>query len=191
MTDATGRPSSRAAIPRWVWPVLVGSLALNMIAAGSMLGQRLRGSHALPPGIAARLAQGASAPVLQELSPERRAEIRAIFERHRGEHRALWNTVRERRMEVTKALEAEPFDKAGYVAAMAKFIEAEATARSAAQPTFADVAAVMTAKERRDFLTTHRQLRQQLMAPARGPGASVGARKGAGPDGDGHDGQQR
>ena len=64
-------------------------------------------------------------------------------------------------------MEAEPFDRQAYVAAMTGLIEAESVARTAAQPTFAEVAARLSQQERRDFLATHRQLRQQLMGPAR------------------------
>jgi uncharacterized membrane protein len=169
---AQGATAQRS-VPIWMWAVLVGSLAANMIVAGAFLGQRWRPTHGLPPGLAARLARGASTPLINDLTPEKRTEIRGIFERHRGENRALWATVRERRAEVTKALEAEPFDKSAYVSAMSRFIEAEAVARSSAQPTFADVAAVLSAKERKDFVSTHRQLRQQLVAPGRGPGGAL------------------
>ncbi len=157
---------------RWIWPLLIGSLALNLLVVGSMMGQRLRPAPAnlpgnLPPGIAARLAQDAAAPLLKDLSEAKKAQIRTIFEAHRGQNRALWQAVRERRTEVTKALDAQPFDQAIYAAAMSRLIEAEAKARISAQPTFAEVAAVLSPKERQDFLATHRQLRQQLLAPQR------------------------
>ena len=114
-----------------------------------------------------RLAHDASATLVQGLSEAKRAEVRAIFEANRGQNRALWNTVRERRAEVTRLLEAEAFEQPAYVAAMTRLIEAEAKARTAAQGTFAAVAAVLTPKERRDFLTTHRQLRQQMIGHQR------------------------
>ena len=166
MTETTAR-SAWMDGTRWVWPVLMGSLALNLVVAGLMLGHRLRPAHPLPPGMAARLAQDASAPLVRDLSPEKRAQVRAIFETHRGQNRVLWQAVRERRAEVTKVLEAELFDQPGYVSAMTRLIETEAKARSAAQPTFAEVAAVLSAKERQDFLNAHRQLRQQLLGPDR------------------------
>jgi uncharacterized membrane protein len=102
-----------------------------------------------------------------EIFRPKRAQIRAIFETHRGQNRALWQAVRERRADVTKVLEAEPFDKAAYVAAMTRLIDAEAKARGAAQPTFAEVAETLSPKERQDFLTAHRQLRQQVLGPMR------------------------
>lgn len=173
---------------RWIWPVLIGSLALNVLVAGTLIGQKLRPAPAnlpgnLPPGIAARLAQDATAPLLKELSEAKRAQIRAIFEAHRGQNRALWQAVRERRAEVTKVLEADPFNQATYAAAMSRLIETEAKARSAAQPTFAEVAAVLSPKERQDFLATHRQLRQQLIGAQR-EGRRERPTDGAGADGE-------
>ena len=167
MTDTTTRRPFWLATPRWLWPVLMGSLALNLVIAGSLLGQRLRPAHGLPPGMANRLAQEASAPLLHTLSAQKRTEIRAIFETSRGHNRAQWQAVRERRAEVAHVLEADPFDKNAYVAAMTRLIEAEAKARVASQGTFADVAATLSASERRDFLATHRQLRQQLIGQNR------------------------
>lgn len=157
---------------RWLWPVMIGSLALNLVVVGSMMGQKLRPAPGnlpgnLPPGIAARLAQDAAAPLLKELSEAKKAQIRSIFEARRGQNRALWQAVRERRTEVTKALEAEPFNPPNYAAAMSRLIEAEAKARISAQPTFAEVAAVLSPKERQDFLASHRQLRQQLIGQQR------------------------
>jgi uncharacterized membrane protein len=175
MTETAANRPAWLEPQRWIWPVLIGSLALNLVVAGSMLGQRLRPAHGPQhgpqhgpsPGVSARLAQDASVPLMRKLTPERRAEIRSIFEAHRGANRALWSAVRERRGEVTKVLESEPFDKAAYAAAMKRLIEAEASARSAAQPVFAEVAAILSAKERQDFLATHRQLRQEVLGPRR------------------------
>ena len=168
MTDMMARGANWLGNPRLLGAVLIGSMALNLMFVGSMMGQKLRPAPALlPPGIAARLAQDATAPIVKELSEEKRARMRAIFEASRGRNRTLWQAVRERRNEVSKLLEAEPFDQAAYVSGMTGLIEAEAKARTAAQPTFAEVAAVLSPKERRDFLATHRQLRQQLIAPLR------------------------
>ena len=64
-----------------------------------------------------------------------------------------------------KLLESEAFDQAAYVAAMTRLIDAEGKARIASQPTFAAVAAVLSPKERQDFLATHRQIRHQLLGP--------------------------
>ena len=185
MTETTARTSWLEGT-RWLWPVLMGSLALNLVVAGSMLGHRLRPAHHLPPGIAARLAQDAAAPLVRGLSPEKRAQMRAIFETHRGRNRAMWQAVRDHRSEVTKALDADPFDKAAYVTAMTGLIDAEAKARTAAQPTFAEVAATLSAKERQDFLLAHRQLRQQLLGPGReGPGREGNGRRESPADGGG------
>ena len=167
MTETTTRRQFLQSTPHWVWLVLLGSLAVNLVIAGSWLGHRLRPQHGLPPGIANRLAHEASAPLLRDLSAEKRMQIRAIFETSRGSNRAVWQAVRERRAEVTHVLEANPFDKAAYVAAMTRLIEAEAKARVSSQGTFGDVAATLSVRERQDFLANHRLLRQQIVGPNR------------------------
>ena len=164
--EPTNRLMSWMEAQRWVWPALFGSLALNLLVAGTMLGQRLR-HHPLspPPGIAAQLARQplpAGSP-LRDLTPDKRDQLRAILEANRGQNRNLWVAVRERREDLAKVLAAEPFDQAAYVASATRLIEAEARARTAAQPTFAQIAAVLSARERQDFLATQRQLRQELL----------------------------
>lgn len=158
------------AAPRWVWMTLFGSLAVNLVIAGVVLGHRMRPPPQHGPGLGGRMHHGGPAAFVRDLSPERRDELRGIFERHRGEHRALWQALRDRHADVKKALETEPFDKTAYVATMTRFIEAEAAARTAVQPTFAEIAAALTLAERRDFVINQRHIRQQLLGPGKGPG---------------------
>lgn len=188
MTDAVSR-RLWAEVPRWLWPVLIGSIGLNLVAAGSVLGHRLRPP---PHGPAMRMAQPAEFPVLRDLSPERRAQMRTIFEASRGQNRALFTAVRERRTEVSAALAAEPFDQVAYVAAAKRLIEAESQARIATQPTFAQIAGLLSAAERQDFLNIQRRLRQHIMGPGRdgGPARDAAPGRSGGPEGDGQNGGQ-
>lgn len=172
MSESTAQGGPLSGVSKRFGLLLIVSLAFNLLVAGTLVGQRLQSSPAALPatnaasqGAAAQVAQRVAAPLVQELSEAKRAQIRSIFEANRGQNRALWLTVRERRAEVAKILEAESFDKSAYVAAMTKLIDAESKARTASQPTFAAVAEVLSPQERRDFIKTHRHLRQHLLTP--------------------------
>jgi uncharacterized membrane protein len=154
-------PSSgpRPGLPRWLLIPLVVSLGLNLLVTGLAIGHRWH-MRSIGPDLAGDVEHARS--FVGRLPAEQRAKIRQIFLQHRGELRGRWQEVRQNREEVIKALAAEPFDRAAYVAAMSRFLETETRVRVAAQPVFAEVASTLTAEQRREFLRYHRVLRRAL-----------------------------
>lgn len=108
---------------RWLKPLLIASLALNLIviggAAGAFFKHRHGGGHARGlTGFVKKLPAGRQ-PELMALVKAEREKIKPI----REEIRANWD-------ETNTALAAEPFDKDRLKAAMAKLIEAEMRMRT-------------------------------------------------------------
>lgn len=143
--------------PRWMWIALIASLAVNVavigVFAGAGLSMRYGGA-----GIG-----GGPGPALMRfadtLPAERRQVIRAQMQGQRGVITPLRREVRQARGEVIRALQAEPFDKAAFLAAERRVLAADTRLREAGAQALAEIAAVMTAEERRNF-TSLRHMRR-------------------------------
>ena len=104
--SAPDQPSGRR---RWVWPVLVVSLALNLLVAGMMLGAAMRADvRDRPPGSARSLI---GEPFIRALAPEdRHAFVRSMV-RDRDALRTNRAELRARVETLLSALSAEEFDR--------------------------------------------------------------------------------
>lgn len=162
MTSAGGSPTAGGETvtrkaPRWMWIALIASLAVNVavigVFAGAGLSMRYGGA-----GIG-----GGPGPALMRfantLPAERRQVIRTQMQGQRGVIAPLRKEVRQARGEVIRALQAEPFDKAAFLAAERRVLAADARLREAGAQALAEIAAVMTAEERRNF-TSLRHMRR-------------------------------
>ena len=124
------------------------SLAINLVVAGSLVGAIWR-AHGPPPGglsIIPNLLGYAST-----LPPQRRKELWDSIAEERGHIRPFRREVRAARQETVKALVAEPFDRAKFLAAQARQVEVENRARNAAQELYVKIADQLTPEERRGY----------------------------------------
>jgi uncharacterized membrane protein len=165
---AAGVHDSRT--PRWLMPVLVGSLALNMIvigAAGSLL---WRGHSEAPLGrrvVANIIGYAATLP------PERGTELERQIKVERQKAGPLRRALQAAREEVNRALVATPFDRARFLAAWAQLIKADELSREASFELQSAIALHLTPEERRGFLRwreTQRLPQNPLDAPERPTG---------------------
>jgi uncharacterized membrane protein len=146
-------------------PVLIGSLALNMIvigAAGSLL---WRGQPDAPLGrrvVANIIGYAATLP------PYRRAELERKVKAEREKASPLRRALQAAREEVNKALVATPFDQARLATAWARLAKADELSREASFELQSALALHLTPEERRDFLRwreTQRLPQNPLDAP--------------------------
>jgi uncharacterized membrane protein len=149
--DMAPKPAPRrrfADAPRWVRIALIASLAANVLVLGVFAGSAWRIRHAMAHSgaIGVNLAGYAST-----LPAERRAMLRRHFAERREVLRPLREGVRAARRDFETELVADPFDKAKLQAAHQRFVEAESKLRLAGGQVIADMAASMTAEERRGF----------------------------------------
>jgi uncharacterized membrane protein len=169
---ATGIRDSRT--PRWLMPVLVGSLALNLIvigAAGSLLWRGQLEAPGAPP-----LGRRVVANIVGYAATLPPARIRELEERTKVQRQKAWPLRRallSAREEVNKALVAEPFDRARFLAAWAAFVKADELSRAASFELQSAIALHLTPEERRGFLNWREKQRlpqNPLDAPEQPPG---------------------
>ena len=146
LTDMTNtRPA------RWTMPVLVGSLALNLIVIGA-IGSLLWRSHSESTGgqLGRRVVPNVVGYAVT-LPPERVSELERLTKEEWQKVRPLRRTLMEARAEAMKALAAEPFDRERYLAAQARLAAADQASREAAFKLHTAISVNLTPEERRGF----------------------------------------
>jgi uncharacterized membrane protein len=148
---ATGPVRARA--PRWVWIALIASLALNCLVLGIVFRSvwQIRSVYALGGDRTAASLNG----YVNSLPRERGEELRRIAMAERPYLRPLRAELRRARAEIAQILMMEPLDRQRLAAAQTRLLETEVKVRQAIQRSLAEVAARMTADERRAFLRWH------------------------------------
>jgi uncharacterized membrane protein len=148
-------------MPRWVIPLLFGSLALNLAvigAAGSLLWRGHLDRAEAPLG--RRVAPNVVGYAVT-LPPERVQELKRLTRDEWQRVQPLRRSLNEARDEVAKVLAAEPFDRGRFLAAQARMVEADQRSRQAVFMLHSALSVNLTADERRDFLRWREQQRQR------------------------------
>lgn len=149
MTDAgnaTGRGLRQ--VPRWLLGLLLVSLAVNLVVAGSVAGAVWR--HRSPPSWSTSVVPNLLG-FAGTLPAERRRQLWQDTAEERGHIRPFRRAVRAAREETMKALLAEPFDRQRFLAAQARQAEAENHARDVVRDLYVKIAERLTPEERRAF----------------------------------------
>ena len=144
------RPQVARRAPRWVWIVMVVSLAINLLVLGGALGAawhfryiRALGNGAAPHHFGAFVAT---------LPRAKRQQIDAILSAQRVELQPLRQAVRQARREVGNAFAAEPFDKERFRTLNLAYIEARSRVLEARAKAYPDIISILDASERKAFL---------------------------------------
>jgi uncharacterized membrane protein len=145
----TPAPSAPYGVWRWL---LIGSLALNLLFAGTAAGGLWHGKrfhHTASSG-----GRGAAEMALQgfihSLPKERAKELRRVIKQAgRPDILPLIKSVRQARREAADVLSADTFDKTKLVAAFSNIDAAEAATKAATRGVVMAAAEHMTAPERR------------------------------------------
>jgi len=166
--------------PRWLMPLLFGSLAVNLVvigAAGSALWRGQLDRHDTPLGrrVAANVVGYAVT-----LPPERYQELKRLTKDEWQRVQPLRRALNEARADVADVLAAEPFDRERFLAAQARLLEADRRSREAVFTLYSALSLGLTPEERRNFQRwreEHRQRRPQnpLDAPPDTPPAEAPA----------------
>lgn len=161
-TGAVGPPA-----PRWMVIALFASLALNLAIAGAAVGFVWRHSGTASDAKAAHLPPNLLS-YASTLPAARQKELSERAEEQRQNVRPLRRQLREAREEAVTALVAEPFDRARFQATQSALLVADQRAREAVHQLYAEIAANMTAEERRGFAAwrqNRRKMRNLLDEP--------------------------
>jgi uncharacterized membrane protein len=158
VTDMTStRPT------RWMMPVLIGSLALNLIVIGAIGSLLWRGHFERQEALLGRRVVPSVLGYAVTLPPERVKELEQLTKEEWEKVRPLRRALVEAREETAKVLAAQPFDQERFLAAQAQLAAADETSREAALRLHTAIALKLTPEERRGFLRWREQ--QQRRRP--------------------------
>lgn len=163
MTAAVTEMTSTRPASRWLMPVLIGSLALNLIVIGA-IGSLLWRGHAESTGQLGRRVVPNIVGYAVTLPSERVGELERLTKEEWQRVRPLRRALVEARAEAMKALTAEPFDRERFLAAQARLLAADQVSREAAFKLHTAISINLTPEERRGFLRWRESQR-----PARNP----------------------
>ncbi len=144
VTDDGSRPRS------WVKPLLIGSLALNLLFIGGMASAMWRHHHGFgPPGGPRGGGDFSLMGFVDELPADRQQAVRDQLKSARDAVKPLRQEVRDAWAATNTVLTVEPFDKAKAKDAAAKLMAAEAKFKTAVSDALLDTAEKLTAEERK------------------------------------------
>jgi hypothetical protein len=145
---------------RWLMPVLVGSLALNLIvvgAAGSLVWRSYFGSRE----VLGRRVVSSVIGYSVTLASERVKELERLTKEERQKVLPLRRALLEARAEVNRALTAQPFDEARFLAAQARLVEADQRSRESSFKLQVALSLHFTPEERLGYLRWREKQRPQ------------------------------
>jgi uncharacterized membrane protein len=148
----TAAPAPRRRTPRWMWVLLILSLALNLLVIGIIGGSLWavrRGGYWDAPLFIERTHR-----FMRNLSEERRAHIRSIFAQYQPELKPHWGDVREARVRIGQLVE-RGYTPEEFEAALNDLFQKEARAREASRPMIVAMINALRPDERRIFLSVY------------------------------------
>ena len=128
--------------------VLIGSLALNLLFIGAVVGMGFKHHHG--PG-SHRGPHFSLFGLTRVLPDDRRKEVVDILKAQHDEMRPMRGELQKARYAAAESLAAEPFDRAAVENAIAVVAEKERALRQATLDTFLSQAARLSADERRQL----------------------------------------
>lgn len=142
MTDQ--QPSVAPKRPRWLFPVLIASLALNLLFIGGFATAAWHHRKGPP-----RSGDYGLLGFVKGLPAERQAVVSEQVTAARDAIRPLRRAVRDKWSETNSLMTVEPFDKEKFKSSMAELAEAEARYVAAVRDALAATAEKLTPDERR------------------------------------------
>ena len=134
MIDSTAeKPGTPTPAKRWLWPLLIGSLALNLFVVGTAVGSRFFGPHGWRHGH-----RGLHA-VMRDMPNEQREKVRRVLCEHGSGHEAWREAMRSKKDSLRQALAREPLDHAELTKQFEGVIDARANFRKSALPKLIEV----------------------------------------------------
>jgi uncharacterized membrane protein len=153
MSEVPASPAPRRRASRWLWVLLIASLAANLFVVG-VVARSIMPSRYAAANIGAGGLFGNLMAYTRELPADRRAAVRQAVAKDRPLQalRPLREELRAERREAARLFRSEPFDKEAFLVAEARVQSAEAKLRQSVVRLAVDLAGRMTAEERAGFL---------------------------------------
>jgi len=139
---------------RWLWLVLIVSVALNLLVVGAVGGFFFRHERGF-----GRLHGHSLIAYTQALAWDRRRQIRDALKDDWKVIRALRRNLQQSRQAAGEVLAAGNFNEARYAAALDEVLKNQIELRRAVNRLFVKIGAAMSPAERRDYVSWSRRLR--------------------------------
>ena len=152
MTTKPGHAGSGADTPkrrRWVLPVLVVSLALNLLFVGLIAGSWWR--HG-PSASRDRIITGAVERLMQDLPEDKRSHAAQLLKQHRESVRPVREQLRDARAAAKEAVHADPYTEVKIQAALARFRDIRTSQHESMHAMVMDLMKQLTLEERKELL---------------------------------------
>jgi uncharacterized membrane protein len=146
------QPPPRRRTARWIWALLIASLALNLLIIGIIGGSLWavkRGGLWDAPLFLERTHR-----FMTRLPAERRKEIGRIFAEYKPQLAPSWGEVRQARVSIGRLIERD-YTPEQLDEALGDLSQKEARAREMARPMIAAMLAALQPRERRLFLAVY------------------------------------
>jgi uncharacterized membrane protein len=158
--------------PRWMWVLLILSLALNLMILGIVCGSLWAVRHG---GLwDAPIALERSQRFMSGLPQERRAEMKAVFFGHKPAMVPFWRDVRQARVTIGKLIKGGTYTEAELNASMDDLFQKEMAARRAAKPMVSDMMAQLKPDERLHFLSVFLPYLDEVQAQPAAQASPIG-----------------
>ncbi len=144
--DKAGAPKKR----RWLWPLLVVSLGLNLLFVGLVAGRMWL--HGGGKDRRHRIFTGAVEKLMKDLPQAKRQNAGELLERHRTTVRQIRKKIREQRRITKDAVLTEPYDETKVSEAFARFRELRTGQHQSMHTMMLDLLKGLTLKEREALL---------------------------------------
>jgi uncharacterized membrane protein len=156
MTIETQEPKGRP--PRWLYPLLIVSLAANLLIAGAVAGGMWRFRHHHGGGPGERGLMG----FVRQLPSDRQAVLGNAIGEDKEKLKTFKQELQDGWAAVNAALGAEPFDKERLKAATAKTAEGRARMQAAIADALVELADKLTPNERKQLQAWHEKQRHMM-----------------------------
>lgn len=151
--NADAQKGNKAAEPgkrRWLWPLLIVSLGLNLLFVGLVAGRMWM--HEGGPGARHRVFTGAVESLMKDLPDSKRQHAGELLKRHRSTVRQLRKQLREQRRVARDAVLTEPYDEVKVGEAFARFRELRTGQHQSMHTMLGELLKGLTLKEREQLL---------------------------------------
>lgn len=138
---------------RWIWIVLIASLALNLLFVGFMAGSWWRHGG---PGERHKIITGAVEKLMQDLPQAKKDHAAALLKRHRETIKPVRQQIREAKNAAKEALLTEPYDEEKVKAALLRFREIRALRHESQHRMLLDLLKELNLEEREKLLNNIR-----------------------------------
>jgi uncharacterized membrane protein len=137
---------------RWLWPLLIFSLGLNLLFVGLVAGRIWMHGYGGHAGGRYRIFTGAVEALMKDLPDAKRQQASKLLKRHRATTRQLKKQNKEARSAAEDAVLTDPYDETKVAEVLARFREIRTGQHQSMHTMMIGLLKDLTLKERQELL---------------------------------------